>query len=325
MKRVLVIANNLRQASFRVRVAALIEPLRRRGFELHVQLRPKWWGMRRLMRSANGYDSVLLQRKLLDPSHARLLRRHARRIYYDVDDAVMYHSRPVGRIETWRTKRRLAATAAIADVVVAGNENLAELFREHGCNVVVLPTVVDPAQYPLKQHSSTDAPRLVWIGSNSTRPYVDEFMPALERAAKIVTGLRLLIVADETVKGSALPIDFEPWSEQTEGISLAKGDIGIAPTPDNRWTRCKCGFKIVQYMAAGLPTIASPVGVNANLAREGETGLIAATIDDWPRAIERLARDASLRAQMGRRARERVEQELNIERIADAWAQILGG
>src|SRR5262245_60619805 len=146
MKRVLVIANNLKQASFRVRVAALIEPLRRRGFELDVQLRPKWWGMRRLMRSAAGYDAVLLQRKLLDPSHARLLRRNSKKIYYDVDDAVMYHSRPVGRMEAWRTERRMRATAAIADVVVAGNENLAELFRERGCRVVVLPTVVDPAK-----------------------------------------------------------------------------------------------------------------------------------------------------------------------------------
>ena len=97
MNRILVIANNLEQASYRVRVAALIEPLRRRGFELDVRVRSKSPGSRRdLFRSARDYHAVLLQRKLLDPFDANLLRRYAKRILYDVDDAVMYHAKPVG-------------------------------------------------------------------------------------------------------------------------------------------------------------------------------------------------------------------------------------
>src|SRR5437763_14326751 len=100
MRRILVITNNLKQASFRLRVGSAVEPLARRGFDLHVEVRPKRLLARRaLMRAAGDYDAVLLQRKLLDPGDVRVLRWRARRIFYDVDDAVMYHERPVGMLE----------------------------------------------------------------------------------------------------------------------------------------------------------------------------------------------------------------------------------
>src|SRR5439155_14805823 len=100
-----------------------------RGFDLDVQVRPQsWLARRQLLKSAGGYHAVLLQRKLLDPSDARLLRKHARRIFYDIDDAVMYHAHPVGLWSRWRTNRRFEATAQIVDHVVAGNDYLADMF-----------------------------------------------------------------------------------------------------------------------------------------------------------------------------------------------------
>jgi glycosyltransferase involved in cell wall biosynthesis len=119
-------------------------------------------------------------------------------------------------------------------------------------------------------------------------------------------------------------IEHDTWSADSEAASLCQGDIGIAPTPTDRWTLGKCGFKIVQYMAAGLPVIASPVGANAELVRAGETGLIPSTIDDWPRAVAALATDPALRARMGAAGRELVEKEYNLERVADQWAELLG-
>ena len=324
MTRVLVIANNLEQASYRVRIEALVAPLRERGFELDVKLRPKSPLARRaLLRSAGDYHAVLLQRKLLDPSDARLLRRHARKIYYDVDDAVMYHAGRVGWWSQWRTTRRFHATAVVVDRVIAGNEYLADIFRGRGCAVTVLPTVVDPARYDVKQHAPTDAPRLVWIGSRSTLPYVREYLPALGRAARDVPGLKLVTIADGTIEGGPLPVEHVSWSAESEAAALVRGDIGIAPTPSDRWTLGKCGFKIVQYMAAGLPVVASPVGANAELVREGETGFLPMRTEDWPDAIARLARDAELRARFGRAGRERVERDYSITRAADTWAQIL--
>ena len=328
MKRVLVLANNFAQASFRLRVAALIPLLAERGFELDVRLRPKGllagpklW---RILKTAGEYDAVLLQRKFLDPLDASILRRNAKRIFYDIDDALMYHNRPVGRTSRWRTHRRFLATARILDYVAAGNEYLAGLFREQGCRVTVIPTVIDASRYAAKSHTPTGTPRLVWIGSHSTLPYLQRFLPAIEQAARDVPGLKLLTIADVTVTSDRIEVEHEAWTEAGEAAALTRGDIGIAPTPEDPWTMGKCGFKILQYMAAGLPVIASPVGANAQIVVEGETGLLRRELGDWPGAVARLAHDASLRGSMGAAARERVRTWYSLARAADQWARLLG-
>ena len=325
--RVLVIANNLQQASYRVRIDALIGPLRRRGVELETRLRSRAWRERRaLLDSAGDYDAVILQRKLLDPGDARLLRRRARRVFFDVDDAVMYHAHPVGLVSRWRTGRRFRATATNVDHVVAGNRYLADLFVEAGAPAAsVVPTTVDAGRYLVKQPAPTAAPRLVWIGSQSTLPYLRAMVPQIAEAARRVPGLGLITIADATVEGAPFPVEHVPWSAEGEAAALVRGDVGIAPTPGDRWTRGKCGFKLVQYMAAGLPTIASPIGANAEIVIDGETGLLPACDADWPAAIERLMGDVALRARMGAAGRARVESHYTVERAADAWAALLVG
>jgi glycosyltransferase involved in cell wall biosynthesis len=326
MKRVLVLINNPQQASYRVRVEALLPLLRERGIDSDVGLRTNNpLANYRLYASARDYDAVLLQRKLLDPWEAGVLRRNAKRILYDVDDAVMYHNRPVSRLARWRTGRRFRATAAALDHVVAGNEYLADIFRAQGPPATVLPTVVDPARYIVKQHAATDHPRLVWIGSRSTLPYLRQALPALALAAQRVPGLTLLTIADETLADTPLPVEHRAWSAYTEAASLVEGDIGIAPTPTDPWTLGKCGFKIVQYMAAGLPVVASPVGANAELVREGGTGYLPQTDEAWAAAIQLLAGEVEQRRQMGRAGRARVERELCVARVADEWARLLNG
>ena len=325
-RRVLAITSNLAQASSRLRVEALVGPLAERGFELDLLACPRRWAERRdVLRSAGEYHAVLLQRKLLDPWNWRLLRRHARRIVFDVDDAVLYHPHRVGPYSRLRTALRFRTTARNVDHVVAGNHYVAGLFDRRGCGrVTVLPTAIDPLRYRLKRHAPTVAPRLVWIGSRSTLPYLRRFVPVLERAARLVPGLRLVTVADATVRSSALlPVEHLPWSLATEHESLCRGDIGIAPTPVDRWTLGKCGFKIVQYMAAGLPVIASPVGANAGMVRPGETGLLPKRPEDWPVAIAALAGDVDLRRKMGVAGRALVERQYRLDDAADTWAALL--
>ena len=325
MKRILVITNNHHQDSYRESIAALIEPLRRRGFDLDVRVRSRGWSARRaLLRSADAYDAVILQRKMLDPSDASLLRRHARQVFFDVDDAVMVHADGAGWFSRLRTSRRFAATTRHVDHVVAGNAHLADVFRKQGARAAtVLPTVVEPSRYLVKPHAATDATRLVWIGSRSTLPYLREIVPALDRAARDVPGLRLITIADATVETTAIPVEHVPWTAEGEAAALVRGDIGIAPTPCDPWTLGKCGFKIVQYMAAGLPVIASPVGANAEIVRDGETGFLPKSLDEWPALIAKLAGDVGLRARTGEAGRRRVESNYSIEHAADEWARLL--
>jgi glycosyltransferase involved in cell wall biosynthesis len=319
-RRVLAIANNLKQASYRLRIEALVAPLAQRGIALDVQIRPRAiLARQRLLQTADGYDAVILQRKLLGASDARLLARRARRVYFDVDDAVMYCNGPAGIFERWRTWRRFLATAANVDQVVAGNEYLADMFRRRGASACVLPTVVDIHRYTAKVHAQVDRPTLVWIGSHSTLPYLRELLPVLES----MSCLKLLIIADEGLTSSSIEIEHISWSSATEAAALARGDIGIAPTPFDRWTEGKCGFKIVQYMAAGLPVIASPVGANRELVVEGKTGFLVYQASDWRKSIAALASDWELRARLGAAGRARAETHYTLERAVDFWEKLL--
>ena len=120
-----------------------------------------------------------------------------------------------------------------------------------------------------------------------------------------------------------VPTEHIAWSESTESAALIRGDIGIAPTPEDRWTLGKCGFKIVQYMAAGLPVIASPVGANREIVLPGETGYLPENPTEWSDAIAALAENSAKRQSQGAAGRSRVEEHFSIDRAADVWAELL--
>jgi glycosyltransferase involved in cell wall biosynthesis len=322
--RVLVITNNLLQASFRLRMDALRGALQMRGVVLDIQVRPRsMWTRRAMLKTAGDYDAVILQRKMLDPSDMRLLRNSSKKLFYDVDDAVMYHSRPVGWIEQWRTMRRFRSVARSVDMVVAGNEYLAGLFRAEGATAAILPTVVDPAHYRVKSHSATDQPTLVWIGSKSTLPYLAQLGAVLHEVARRVPGIRLVTIADVPLVDPPIPAEHVLWSAETEAEALVRGDIGIAPTPEDRWTLGKCGFKIIQYMASGLPAVASPVGANREIIVEGETGFLPRSSAEWVDSIVDLATNPTKRQMLGDAGRKRVEEQFSLDRAADFWAGLL--
>ncbi len=324
VKKILAITIDPAEASFRLRLEILGGLLADDGFVFDFRERPAGFAARRqLIAAADQYDAVIVQRKLLDPSHARLLRRKAKRIFYDIDDAVMVQRRKISRWSRWLKNRRYLATARVMDHVVAGNDYLAGMFRELGCKVTVLPTVVDPNDYQVKEHSPTNSPALVWIGSRSTLPYLQQAMPAIEAACAVVKGLRLITIANDTVRSDIVRVQHIPWSKETEAKSLNQGDIGIAPTPVDHWSVGKSGFKIIQYMAAGLPTIASPTGANAQIVVDGTTGLLPKSADQWTAAIVKLATDCAARSAMGQAARLELMQKYTLRQAAQVWRELL--
>lgn len=243
---------------------------------------------------------------------------------YDFDDAMFAGSGPgtaPGSRIIKAEARRWARYVATARLVVAGNEHLASAARGRARRVEVVPSCVDPSRYALREHHDRSAVTIGWVGSRTTSPFLEEVLPAFERLNRDRVRARLIVVG-----GGSLPsvcwLEQRPWSLARETTDLAEFDIGIAPLPDNPWTRGKCGYKVLQYFAAGVPVIASPVGVNAGLIGS-DRGRLASSQGAWYAALRELAGDVAARRQMGEAGRQLVESEYSYQRWAPELAAML--
>jgi glycosyltransferase involved in cell wall biosynthesis len=317
-QKTLLILTRLRAgAPFRQRIEPYLEPLTARGISWKVVEMSKWPLQRRAeMLEARHYGAVLLHRKTLTAWDATAM-REARRLIYDVDDAVMHQARASEEPHGGRL-RRFRRTVARADLVIAGAPVLAEEARQAGAlDVRIVPTGLDTRLYPRKQTYAADGPvRLVWIGSSSTLKQLDLLQPVLQALGRAMPDLILRVIADGEFKVSGLKVENVRWSPEMEARLLAESNVGIAPLPDTPYTRGKCGFKVLQYMAAGLPVVASPVGVNADYVRPDATGYLARTADEWVTTVKKLAGDAELRARLGLAGRSRVVEEFDFSVLA---------
>ncbi len=314
----------------RYRLAAYKPYLAEQGHRLELRTIPRgffarlglWWSLR-------DADAVILQRRLLAGFHLTMLRRNARKLIFDFDDAVYRRDSYSSKKDESTTRlRRFTATLHAADEIVAGNEYLQQEAARFvsPARVYHIPTCVQPGDYPLARHTRTgrDA-QLVWIGSTSTMQGLERQRPLFDTIAKYVPGVRLKVICDVFPRFKQMALIPTPWSQETEAQDLAEADIGISWTPPDRWSLGKCGLKVLQYMAAGLPVIANPVGVQAVLVRHGETGFLAQTPGEWVQAVRALAENPELRRKMSRSGRQLVEREYSVERAARAWLQILEG
>ncbi len=317
--------------SARYRVQAFAPALTRAGCALRLAPIPRrTWERVRLLRGLRRFDVVLLQRQLLSVPETRFLRRMARRLIYDFDDAMLYRDsyHPRGHRSRQR-ERRFGAIVRSADVVIAGNSFLRSCAISAGARaeqIRVIPTCVDPQKYPpLRADSRTEGMELVWIGSSSTLAGLRMQRAMLDRVGREIPGVRLRIICDSFESFGALPVVQTPWDAATEGAMLAAADVGISWVPDDVWSRGKCGLKLLQYGAAGLPSITNPVGVHTEIIRGGLTGILVNNEDQWLAAIRELAADPELRRMMGRSARAVIEQEYSVAAHADAFVSAVMG
>lgn len=241
----------------------------------------------------------------------------------DYDDAIFHnydlHSNPCVR-RLWG--RRIDRLMAGARLVVVGNEYLAQRARDAGApRVEVVPTVVDLDRYGLAQSAARARPTIVWIGSPATVPYLTALSAPLQALARQVEFTLRVIGGRLEIPG--VDVECLAWSEDGEVAQIAECDIGIMPLSDTPWSRGKCGYKLIQYMACGLPVVASPVGVNRNIVREGENGFLAAASQDWLGRLGQLLLDTSLRQALGRNGRQRVEREYCLQEVAPRLTQLL--
>jgi glycosyltransferase involved in cell wall biosynthesis len=310
----------------RYRLAAFVPYLEQAGYRLELRTLPRgWWARLGLFRELEGAN-VILQRRLLSGWQPTLLRRAARRLVFDFDDAVFLRDSYSPRgLHAPARLRRFAATLRVADAVAAGNTFLhAHASRWAGGAVHVIPTCVDCQFYPIARHDRpAGTAQLVWIGSSSTLRGLQEISPLLEEVGQRLAGLQLKLVCDRFLQGRHLPIVPCPWTAQGEAAALASADIGIAWMPDDLWSRGKCGLKVLQYMAAGLPVVANPVGIHTELVRHGQTGFLAETPEQWIEAVGRLAHDPDLRRRLGQAGRQAVEAGYSVPTGAGRWLVLL--
>lgn len=271
-------------------------------------------------------DVVIVQRKLLPPTEVSLLRRYAQHLVFDYDDAIWFRDSysPKGFFSRRRTAR-FRAMAQVADLMVAGNAVLAAEGRRHAIpgRVVTVPTCVEPASYPLAVHTPKPSLTLVWVGSSSTLRGLERFRNTLEAIGQAVPGVRLKLVCDQFLQFQHLPVDPVPWSALTEAGEIASADVGIGWVPDDPWSRGKCGLKVLQYQAAGLPVIANPVGVQADFVRNDVTGFRAETPEEWVAAVRKLATDATLRQRFGTAGRTQLIEKYSVAAGGTAWLNLL--
>jgi len=319
----LVLSNNTKRASFRQRIGIYLNTLKENGINCEVaQLPSNTLARRKLFNQAAEYDGVFLHKKKLNFLNAVWLRRYARKVFYDFDDAVMYSDKNPERPSRKRQKS-FERTVKLANLVIAGNSYLAEHAKRFNTNVKVLPTGLDTSAYRVRTNPKNDGNiRLVWIGSKSTLRYLAEIKPALEKIGSRFNNVVLRIICDEFLDLQNTHVEKYRWSEQTQVTDLATSDIGLAPLPDNRFTKGKCGFKVLQYAAAGLPVIASPVGVNAEYVHDGVTGFFATSTHQWSDRITKLITDHNLRETMGQ-ANQNMVQSFDINVVGRELVNVI--
>ncbi len=321
----LIISNNLDRPSFRQRIDIHLHSLRKNQIACKVAKLPSGLFARyKLFRKARDFDAVFLQKKSLNFLDAFWLGRYGKKIIYDVDDAVMYSpSRPYSnKTSHFRPFRR---TVKLAEMVIAGNLYLAEQAREFNCNVKILPTGLDTRMYKRKvPQNNDDKIQLVWIGSSSTLQYLEEIRSVLEEIGRRFDNVVLRIICDDFIELRSMKVEKCRWSLKNEARDLVSSDVGLAPLSDNRFTRGKCAFKILQYQAAALPVVASPVGVNCDYVRDGVTGFLATEHREWVEKISRLIEDAELRNQMGQAGRMHAE-SFDAKIIGDRLCKLIIG
>jgi glycosyltransferase involved in cell wall biosynthesis len=210
--------------------------------------------------------------------------------------------------------------------VVAGNEYLADYARRYNDRVCVIPTCIDTTKFVPRTRPDSDRSRIPlvgWIGSHTTAKYLEDLLPVLARAAKSHP-FRLYVVGSATpIRAAGLEVLQAPWALAREVEDFQRCDVGAYPLRDDDWCRGKCGFKAIQFMACGVPVVASAVGVNREIIRDGENGFLAATQEEWVEKLCRVLTDRNLRERLGSAGRQTIEEKyslaLHADRVVEAF------
>lgn len=316
-------------ASYRYRMRSVFPELEARGWSVREETFEERRYILRTLKLRSSLRSaavVVLQKIKVNPPEAWMIGHYARHVVLDIDDAV-YLRKPrfaggPAEDSIWR-RMKFSATCRASDLVVAGNEELASEASRCARRVEVVPTAIDLERYRAAVPSPDRRPTLVWVGRPENLQALEMIRPAIAGLARRIPDLRLRVVCSRFPRWPEVAIDDVVWSPDAEVEALATADVGIMPLADDAWSRGKCAFKLLQYMAASLPCVASPVGANRDAVVDGVTGFLPPDLEGWERSLELLLRDDELRTRLGAEGRARALKNYSMTAFVSRYAGII--
>lgn len=255
--------------------------------------------------------------------------RSGAKVVYDFDDAIWHLDVSEANKSFGWLKRpeKTSDLIALSHLVFAGNNYLAAYAKQFNPNVLVIPSTIDTDACLPKTHVNNGSAVVIgWMGSITTIKHFEFALPAL-RILRQRFGNRIAfkVVGDPSYSNAELGISGTPWSSEKEAELLQSMDIGLMPLPDDEWTKGKCGLKGLQYMAAGVPAIMSPVGVNTEIIVHGVNGYLAAGVEEWVEIISQLVESAELRQRIGEAARNTVIEKYSVLALREVYVNAFNG
>lgn len=315
----------LREAGIHVDISALFSDtmLKRRyitrNYRLQDLLASYLLRFRALLQVKN-YDLVLIEKEALPwlPNWIEGFLLKKSRYLLDFDDAQFHryddhYSSLIRYIYSTKIDRLIAQS----HLIIAGNKYISARCKSARARwIEIIPTVVDLDRYvPKKIYSGKKVLKIVWIGTPETVKFLNFLSGPLAELAKRHSFTLRVIGANKIIM-PGVPVELLPWSADTECSMISNCDIGIMPLPDTPWERGKCAYKLIQYMACGLPVVASPVGANCDIVINDKTGFFATSELDWIEKLEQLLCDAELRQRLGQLGRLKVESGYSLQKTA---------
>lgn len=248
---------------------------------------------------------------------------------FDFDDAIWIRDvSHANRAIAWmKNPEKIKTLLPLCAAVTAGNEYLASFARQYNPNVFIVPSTIDE-KFHRPLHHTNRVTVIGWSGSLTTMMHFERVIDVLRKLkSKYKDSIAFVTIGAKSQYAEELGIEFIPWNAETENRDLNKIDIGLMPLPDDPWAQGKCGMKALLYMAAGKATIASPIGVNAEIIEHGKSGFLANTDQEWFDSIDSLIADDALRQRIGQAGREKVvnkySKEAWTERLIDVYKKAM--
>lgn len=285
----------------------------------------------KLVRTIKEYDLVYLYREAAVVGPAiieRLIARQGVPIVYDFDDPIwLPYESPTNRaFSKLKWQNKVPEICELATKVVVGNRLLAEWASQHAKHVEIVPSTIDLKEYPLRSFvEQSDRITLGWTGSHSTLPFLESIQATLKKLAQRCAFRLLVISHTDSYRMDIAParVLSKKWNAQSEAVDLHGMDIGLAPFPNSGWTPWRCHGKVLQYMAVGVPSVASNIGILPDYICDGKNGMLVSQEEEWIEKICRLMDSTDLRREMGSAGRRTIQEHYAAEVWIPKMRQVL--